>query len=54
VNTYTFTETDGRTTLTLLTDMPTKEGRDMVLGSGMEDGMQKGWDIVEEIAVSLR
>ena len=53
VNTYTFTETNRRTTLTLLTDMPTKEGRDMVMNSGMEDGMQKGWDIVEEIAVSL-
>jgi uncharacterized protein YndB with AHSA1/START domain len=53
VCTYTFTEHDGRTTLTLLSELPTKEERDAVMDSGMESGMQAGWDLVEEIAVSL-
>lgn len=53
VCTYTFTEKDGRTTVELLVRHPSKEIRDMVLNSGMEAGMQAGWDIVEQIAVSL-
>jgi uncharacterized protein YndB with AHSA1/START domain len=52
--TYTFTEEDGRTTVTLLTELPSKQDRDMVLNSGMETGMQAGWDLVEQIAISLR
>jgi uncharacterized protein YndB with AHSA1/START domain len=54
VCTYTFTENDGRTTLTLLADHPTKEIRDMVLDSGMEAGMQGQMDRIEELAISLR
>jgi uncharacterized protein YndB with AHSA1/START domain len=54
LNTHTFTEEAGRTTLTLLTDAGTREVRDMILESGMEEGMQKGWDLLEQIAVSLR
>ncbi|MGH3599612.1 MAG: SRPBCC family protein [Pseudonocardiaceae bacterium] len=54
VCTYTFTEKDGRTTLTLLTELATKEERDTILDSGMESGMQAGWDLVEQIAISLR
>jgi uncharacterized protein YndB with AHSA1/START domain len=52
--TYTLTEEGGRTTLTLLIEMPSKEDRDAMLASGMEVGMQAGYDLVEEIAVSLR
>jgi len=52
--THTFTEKDGRTTLTLLSELPSKEVRDAIIDSGMETGMQAGWDILEEIAVSLR
>lgn len=52
--TYTFTENDGRTTVTLLTEVATKELRDFILDSGMETGMQAGWDLVEQIALSLR
>ncbi|PRY38252.1 SRPBCC family protein [Umezawaea tangerina] len=52
--THTFTDEGGRTTLTLLVEHKTKEGRDMHVESGMEDGMQKGLDLLEEIAVSLR
>jgi uncharacterized protein YndB with AHSA1/START domain len=53
VNTVTFTEVDGRTTLTLLTEVTSKEVRDMIVDSGMEGGMQEGMDLIEEIAISL-
>ena len=54
VCTYTFTEKDGCTTLTLLVDHPSKEIRDMVIDSGMEGGMQEAMDHLEQVAVSLR
>jgi uncharacterized protein YndB with AHSA1/START domain len=54
VNTATFSEADGRTTLTILVDCPTKELRDTIIDSGMEAGMQEGMDLLEQVAVSLR
>jgi uncharacterized protein YndB with AHSA1/START domain len=54
VNTVTFTETDGRTTVSLLSQTTSKELRDMIVDSGMETGMQEGWDLLEEVAISLR
>ena len=54
LNTVTFTEEDGRTTLTLLTEVPSREVRDMIIESGMEGGMQEGMDLLEEVANSLR
>ena len=54
VNTATFTETDGRTTLTVLVDCPSKELRDTIIDSGMEGGMQESLDALEQVAVSLR
>jgi hypothetical protein len=54
VNTATFTEVNGRTILTLLTQVASKEIRDMIVGSGMEVGMQEQMDILEQIAISLR
>jgi uncharacterized protein YndB with AHSA1/START domain len=54
VCTYTFTEIDGRTMLTLLVDHPNEEIRDMVIDSGMETGMQEAWDHLEQVAASLR
>lgn len=51
--TYTLTEDGGRTTLSLLTEMGSKEDRDALLASGMEAGVQAGYDILEEIAISL-
>ena len=54
VCTCTFTETDGRTNLTLLADHPSKEIRDTILNSGMEAGMQEGMDLLEQVAISLR
>jgi uncharacterized protein YndB with AHSA1/START domain len=50
----TFTEVNGRTTLTILMQLATKEERDMVIGSGMEGGMQEQMDKLEKIAISLR
>jgi uncharacterized protein YndB with AHSA1/START domain len=54
LNTVTFTEADGRTTLELLTDCGTKEIRDAIVNSGMEVGMQEQMDLLEQIAASLR
>jgi uncharacterized protein YndB with AHSA1/START domain len=53
VDTMTLTEANGRTTLTILVEHPTKEGRDAHINSGMEDGMQDAMDLLEEVAVSL-
>ena len=54
LNTVTFTEVDGRTTLTLLVQVPTRELRDEILSSGMEVGMQEQMELLEQLAVSLR
>ena len=53
LDTLTLTEMDGRTTLTILVEHPTKEGRDMHINSGMEDGMQDAMDLLEQVSVSL-
>ncbi len=54
VNTATFTESDGRTTLTILVQAPSKMTRDAIIESGMEAGMQDAMDLLEEVAISLR
>ncbi len=54
VNTATFTEADGRTTLTILVQAPSKETRDAIIDSGMEAGLQDALDLLEEAAISLR
>ena len=54
LNTVTFAEHDGRTTLTILTELPSQEIRDMIIDSGMESGLQEGMDLLEQVAVSLR
>jgi uncharacterized protein YndB with AHSA1/START domain len=54
LNIVTFTETAGRTTLTLLVQAASKEERDAILDSGMEVGMQQQLDLLEQLAVSLR
>jgi uncharacterized protein YndB with AHSA1/START domain len=53
LNTVTFTETDGRTKLELLTECGSKEVRDGIIASGMEGGMQEQMDLLEELAASL-
>jgi len=54
LNTITLTEVDGRTTLTVVVEHPTKEGRDAHINSGMEAGMQDAMDLLEQVAASLR
>ena len=54
LNTVTFSEADGRTTLTVLVQHSSKEARDAHIDSGMETGMQEGMDLLEQVAVSLR
>jgi uncharacterized protein YndB with AHSA1/START domain len=54
LNIVTFAEVDGRTTLTLLVQTTSKELRDAIVNSGMEAGMQAGYDLLEELAISLR
>ena len=53
VNTLTFEEHDGRTTLTSITETPSRELRDAIIATGMEDGMQDAYDLLEEVAISL-
>ena len=53
-NTATFMEEDGRTTLTLLIEAPSKELRDAIIESGMEAGLQDALDLLEEVAISQR
>jgi len=54
LNIATFSEADGRTTLTLLAQCGSKALRDMIINSGMETGMQQAWDRLEQVAISLR
>jgi uncharacterized protein YndB with AHSA1/START domain len=54
LNTVTFTELDGRTTLTILVQAPSKEIRDMIIDSGMEAGLQDALALLEQVADSLR
>jgi uncharacterized protein YndB with AHSA1/START domain len=54
LNVVTFTEAEGRTTLTLLVQAPSREVRDAILESGMEAGMQEQMELLEQLASSLR
>ena len=53
LNTTSFTEVEGRTTLTLLVEASSKEIRDAIIASGMEDGLQDALDLLEQVAISL-
>ena len=50
---HSFTGEGSRTTLTILSEHPSREVRDMVLESGMEAGMQESMDHLEQVAASL-
>ena len=54
VNTLTLAEANGRTTMSVLVEHPTPEGRDAHINSGMEAGMPDAMDLLEQVAVSLR
>jgi uncharacterized protein YndB with AHSA1/START domain len=53
VNTITFTEVDGRTAVTLLMQLASKEERDAIIDTGMEAGLQDALDLLEQVAISL-
>jgi uncharacterized protein YndB with AHSA1/START domain len=53
LTTMTFTEKDGRTTLTVLVEHDSQEGRDAHINSGMESGMRDAMDLLEQVAISL-
>ena len=54
VNTVSLEEHDGRTTMTSVTDCRTADTRSMIIETGMEGGMQDAYDLLEEVAISLR
>ena len=54
LNIVTFTEVEGRTTLSILMQVSSKEVRDIIIDSGREGGMQEGMDLLEQVAISLR
>jgi uncharacterized protein YndB with AHSA1/START domain len=53
VKTATFTESDGRTTVTLLIEATSKASRDAIIDSRMEAGLQDALDLLEQTATSL-
>jgi len=53
LNTVTFSEENGRTTVTVLVQHASKEARDAHIASGMEVGMREGMDLLERVALSL-
>ena len=54
VNTATFTEADGRTTVTLLIQATSKISRDAIIDSGMENGLRDALDLLQQVATSLQ
>ncbi len=53
LNVLELTESDGRTTMTILVTHPNQEGRDLHINSGMEDGLRDALDLLEAVAISL-
>lgn len=53
LNTLTFTEQDGRTTLAILVEHQRPEHRDVHINSGMKAGMQGALDLLEQTAIAL-
>jgi len=53
VSTATFTERDGRTTLSILVQHQSKDNRDAHVNSGMEAGMQEAMSYLENVARAL-
>ena len=57
VVTYTFTESDdgsgARTALRVLTEVSSRQVRDMIIETGMEGGMQEAMDALEKVAIAL-
>jgi len=53
LNILTLSEADGRTKLSIVMELRSRESRDMVIASGMEDGLRDALDLLERAAQSL-
>jgi uncharacterized protein YndB with AHSA1/START domain len=53
LNVVSFTESDGRTRVSLLVQCPTQELRDIIVNSGMELGLQEQMDELEALLALL-
>jgi uncharacterized protein YndB with AHSA1/START domain len=53
IDIVTFEEHDGRTTLSILMRVESREVRDMIIDTGMEGGMQESMDLLEQVAREL-
>jgi uncharacterized protein YndB with AHSA1/START domain len=53
INIVTFEESGGRTTLSIVMKLESREVRDMIIDSGMEGGLQEGMDLLERLAREL-
>jgi uncharacterized protein YndB with AHSA1/START domain len=53
LNIVTFEQSGGRTTLTIVMKVESREVRDMIIDSGMEGGLQEGMDLLEQVAREL-
>jgi uncharacterized protein YndB with AHSA1/START domain len=54
MNTVSFVEGGGRTTMTILIQASNKTARDAIIESGMEAGLQDALELLEEVVSSLR
>jgi uncharacterized protein YndB with AHSA1/START domain len=53
LNTTTFVESEGRTTMTVLVQCPSRAVRDAIIDSGMEGGMNESYEALEQVARAL-
>ena len=53
INTVVFAEQDGRTSVTVTILYPSKEARDMALETGMKEGMDAGYERLDEYLRSV-
>jgi uncharacterized protein YndB with AHSA1/START domain len=53
VDSATFEEQDGMTTVTVISTFASKEDRDGMLQSGMAEGANESWDRLEELLATL-
>ena len=52
--TYTVRDVGGRSVLHLFTAVRTREDRDALLDSGVEEGVAASWELLDRVALSLR
>lgn len=53
IDSATFEESDGKTTVNVISTFATKEDRDGMLQSGMAEGANESWDRLEEVLATL-